>query len=206
MNLTSDNAAISSDVLTTDLPRLMADPHEPKKENVRVALPPQPVAKASGANTQSRDTVRIQLPPRPPSNKVPLSSPTEPSVPPKPPSARPSPPPPVFSPEPPAKVSTAEPWPGAPPPVSAAPDLTFPELKKETARIPLMPEPPARPAPAVQMKKTQPLIAMPQITPQSASIAVAPTEKGEGSVMPICWMLLGVSAVILIIQIWTYFS
>ncbi len=184
----------------------MADPHEPKKENAGDALPPQPVAKASSANTQSRDTVRIQLPPRPPSNKVPLSSPTAPSVSPKPPSAPSPPPPPVFSPEPPAKVSAPEPWPGAPPPVSAAPDLTFPVLKKETARIPLMPEPPARPAPAVQMKKTQPLIAMPQITPQSASIAVAPTEKGEGSVMPICWMLLGVSAVILIIQIRTYFS
>jgi hypothetical protein len=56
------------------------------------------------------------------------------------------------------------------------------------------------------MKKTQPLIAMPQITPQSASIAVAPTKKGEGMTMPICWTLLGVSAVILIIQIWTYFS
>ena len=174
----------------------MADPNEPKKENVADALPQQPVAKASGANTQSRDTVRIQLPPRPPLNKVPLSSPTAPSVP----------PPPVFSPEPPAKVSTPEPWPGASPPVSAAPDSTFPVLKKETARIPLMPEPPARPAPAVQMKKTQPLIAMPQITPQSASIAVAPTKKGEGSAMPICWMLLGISAVILIIQIWTYFS
>jgi len=184
----------------------MADPHEPKKENVGNALPPQPVAKAPDADTRSRDTVRIQLPPRPPSNKVPLSSPTEPSASPKPPAA-PSPPPlPVFAPEPPTKVSTPEPWPGTPPPVSAAPDLTFPELKKETARIPLMPDPPARPAPAVQMKKTQPLIAMPQITPQSASIAVAPTKKGEGITMPICWTLLGVSAVILIIQIWTYFS
>src|SRR5438094_7745053 len=118
----------------------MADPNEPKKENVADALPPQPVAKASGANTQSRDTVRIQLPPRPPLNKVPLSSPTAPSVSGKPPSA-PSPPPP---PELPAKVSTPEPWPGAPPPVSAAPDSTFPVLKKETARIPLMPQPPAR--------------------------------------------------------------
>jgi len=75
-----------------------------------------------------------------------------------------------------------------------------------------MPEPPAMPAPAVEMKKTQPLIAMPQITPQSPSMAVTPTEKGEESAtvnaipMPICWALLGVSTVILIIQIWTYFS
>ena len=184
----------------------MADPNEPKKENVPIAVPPQPVAKAPGGDTQSRDTVRIQLPPRQPSNKATLRSPTEPSVPLKAPAA-PSPPlPPVFSPEPPTKVLTPEPSPGVPPPVSAAPDLTSPGPKKETARIALMPESPARPAPTVQMKKTQPLIAMPHITPQSASIAVAPTEKAEGSAMPICWTLLGVSAVILIIQIWIYFS
>ena len=70
------------------------------------------------------------------------------------------------------------------------------------------------PVPAVEMKKTQPLIAMPhpQITPQSPSMAVTPTEKVEESAtidaipMSICWALLGVSTVILIIQIWTYFS
>jgi len=53
------------------------------------------------------------------------------------------------------------------------------------------------------MKKTQPLIAMPLTAPQSASIAVAPA--GE-SIMPLCWVLLGVSTIILIIQIWTYLS
>jgi hypothetical protein len=56
------------------------------------------------------------------------------------------------------------------------------------------------------MKKTQPLIAMPQSMPQSASIAVAPTEKSARVDMSVCWALLGISAVILIIQIWTYFS
>ena len=190
----------------------MADPNEPEKENVHIALPPQPVAKPPGTDTRSRDTVRIQLPPRQPSNKVPLSSPTEQPVPPEPPPA-PSPPPlPVFSPELPTKIPIPEPDPGTPPQVSAAPDLTSLGPKKETARIALMPEPPAKPAPAVQMKKTQPLIAMPPITPQSASIAVAPTGKAKGSAMmdaipmPTCWTLLGVSAVILIIQIWTYFS
>ncbi len=75
--------------------------------------------------------------------------------------------------------------------------------KKETARIPRMPDPPSKPLPTVQMKKTQPLIAMPHAAPQRASIAMAPAEK---SVMPLCWVLLGVSAIILIIQIWTYFS
>jgi len=160
----------------------MADPNEPEKETVRIPLPPQPVAKP-GTDTRSRETVRIQLPPRQPSNKVPPSFPTEPSVPLEPSAAPSPPPPPVFSPESPTKIPTPEPDPGAPPPVSAAPDLTSLGPKKETARIALMPEPPARPAPAVQMKKTQPLIPM-----------------------PTCWTLLGVSAVILIIQIWTYFS
>ncbi len=190
----------------------MAYPNEPEKENVHIALPPQPVAKAPGTDTRSRETARIQLPPRQPSNKAPLSSPTQPSVPPQTPAAPSPPPPPVFSPELPTEISTPDPEPSAPPPVSAALDSTSLSPKKETARIALMPEPPAKPIPAVQMKKTQPLIAMPHITPRSAPIAVAPTEKAKGSAMmdaipmPTCWTLLGVSAVILIIQIWTYFS
>jgi len=65
-------------------------------------------------------------------------------------------------------------------------------------RIPLMPEP-LRSA----QKKTQPLIAMPQTAPQNPPIAVAPVEKSS---MLLYWMLLGISALILIIQIWTYFS
>jgi translation initiation factor IF-2 len=189
----------------------MADPNKPEKENVHIALPPQPVAKP-GTDKRSRDTVRIQLPPRQPSNKVPPSFPTEPSDPPKLSAAPSPPPPPVFSPELPTKIPTPEPDPGAPPPVSAAPDLTSLGPKKETARIALMPEPPTRPAPAVQMKKTQPLIPMPQITPQTAPVAVAPTEKAKGNAMmdaipmSTCWTVLAGSAVILIIQIWTYFS
>ena len=190
----------------------MADPNEPEKENVRTALPPQPVTKAPGTDTRSRDTVRIQLPPRQPSNKVPLSSPTQPPVPPQTPAAQSLPPPPIFSSAPPTEIPALDPEPSAPPMVSAAPDLTAPGPKKETARIALMPEPPARPAPAVQMKKTQPLIAMPHTTSQNAPIAVAPTEKAKGSAMmdaipmSTCWTVLAGSAVILIIQIWTYFS
>jgi len=66
-----------------------------------------------------------------------------------------------------------------------------------------MPDPRSKPLPTVQMKKTQPLIAMPLTAPQSAAIAVAPAEK---SASPLGWVLLGVSFVILIIQIWTYVS
>jgi hypothetical protein len=76
------------------------------------------------------------------------------------------------------------------------------------ARIPLIPEPPSRPLPAIQMKKTQPLIAMPQIVPQTASMPAAPGEKSAADAipMPLCWLLLGVSAIILVVQIWTYFA
>ena len=59
------------------------------------------------------------------------------------------------------------------------------------------------PLSAVQMKKTQPLVAMPEAAPQNPAIAVAPVEKNA---MPLMWLLLGVSAAILIIQIWTYLS
>ena len=189
----------------------MADSNEPKKETVRIVLPPQePVAKPSGTNTRSRDTVRIQLPPRQSANTLPhqpLDAPTPP--------ARAEVPPSLFaspeassipSPEP-AILSAPEPAPD-PGSVSAAPESVSPGPKKETARVPVMPEPPAMPAPAVEMKKTQPLFAMPQITPQRPSIAVTAAAKGEENAipMPICWVLLGVSTVILIIQIWTYFS
>jgi hypothetical protein len=70
--------------------------------------------------------------------------------------------------------------------------------KKETVRIPLMPEP-LRSA----QKKTQPLIATPNVVPQNPPIAVAPVQK---SPILLYWMLLAIAALILLIQIWTYFS
>lgn len=73
----------------------------------------------------------------------------------------------------------------------------------------VLPDPPAKSATAVQMKKTQPLVTMPEPVPQSAPLTVA-TTKTEAIVdsipMPLCWTLLGVSAVILIVQIWNYFG
>ena len=64
--------------------------------------------------------------------------------------------------------------------------------------IPLMPEPLRS-----SQKKTQPLIAMPKVVSQNPPIAVAPVEKRS---MRLYWILLAMSALILIIQIWTYFS
>jgi len=66
-----------------------------------------------------------------------------------------------------------------------------------------MPDPLSQPLATAQMKKTQPLIPMPGVATESAPIAVAPAEKNP---MPLLWVLLGVSALILIIQILTYLS
>ena len=156
----------------------MAAPNEPKKETVRIDLPAPPPVKSPDPNTKSRDTVRIQLPLREPPGHIS----TEPQ---------------------PAVQEEGSPQflqPPQPPPVPLnaavmpAPDLPSSEPIKETVRIPLS---------AVQRKKTQPLMAMPEIASQSPSIAVAAEEKNP---MPLLWLLLGVSAVILIIQIWTYLS
>jgi len=48
----------------------MADSNEPKKETVRIAVPPPP-AKPPGAGNESRDTMRINLPAYPPSTVPP---------------------------------------------------------------------------------------------------------------------------------------
>ena len=81
-----------------------------------------------------------------------------------------------------------------PAPVAAAPDPSG--LKQETLAVSDMPD-----SPAAEMKKTEPLIVMPDVTAQDPSIAAAHAEKNSKLLM---WILLGVSALILIIQIWTY--
>jgi hypothetical protein len=156
----------------------MTEPNEPKKETTRIPFAPAAAEKPPDPNTKSRDTVRIQLPLRePPVHVLPEQQPAVQEVP----------SPQFFQPpqSPAAPVSAS---------VMPAPDLPSTGPTKETVRIPLS---------AVQMKKTQPLVAMPEVAPQSPSVAVAPVEKNP---MPLLWLLLGVSAVILIIQIWTYLS
>jgi hypothetical protein len=163
----------------------MAEPDQPKKETVRIEVPVPPPTKPPEPSVKPRETVRIQLPARETGG---------PSVPSSPQSAPedisstnffPQPKPPAAS----RPLSASVRPPPSPPPLGP---------KKETVRIPLMPEP-LRSA----QKKTQPLIAMPNVVPQNPPIAVAPVEK---SPMLLYWMLLGMSALILIIQIWTYFS
>jgi len=156
----------------------MTEPNEPKKETTRIAVTPEVAEKPSDPNTKSRDTVRIQLPLRePPVHILPeRQRASQEGVAPQ--FLQPPQPPPV-----PLNAG-----------VMPAPDLPSSGPIKETVRIPLS---------AVQMKKTQPLVSMPEVAPQIPSIAVAPVEKNP---MPVLWLLLGVSAVILIIQIWTYLS
>jgi len=163
----------------------MAEPDQPKKETVRIELPHPPVTPPPDPSVKPRETVRIQLPVRETGNapvpSSPQSAPEDISStnffpPPKPPAATR-----------PLSASVRPP----PIPPSLGP-------KKETVRIPLIPEP-LRSA----QKKTQPLIAMPDVIPQNPPIAVAPVEKSS---MLVYWMLLAISALILIIQIWMYFS
>jgi hypothetical protein len=156
----------------------MTEPNEPKKETTRISFAPAATEKPPDANPKSRDTVRIQLPVREP----PVHTLAEPQS-----AVQEVASPPFFQPPqpPPVPVSAS---------VAPAPDLPSSGPIKETVRIPLS---------AVQMKKTQPLVGMPEVAPQIPSIAVAPVEKNP---MPVLWLLFGVSAAILIIQIWTYLS
>ena len=163
----------------------MAERDQPKKETVRIQLPHPPITKPSEPGVKPHETVRIQLPVRETgTSPVPSSS---------------SPPSGNFSstnflppPEPPAASRPLSASVRPPPiPPSSGP-------KKETVRIPVTPE-----SLRSSQKKTQPLIAMPKVVSQNPPIAIAPVEKSS---MLVYWMLLATSALILIIQIWTYFS
>jgi hypothetical protein len=142
----------------------MAEPNQPKKETVRIALPTE-----TGRSEASAENARLNLPARPPVNAPGATSP--PSNPPQ----------------------TDE---------AAAP-------RKETARIALPTEPPSQHSSTSEMKKTQPLFSI----PEPAEASVTPPMIASGSEAPVetiptalCWAVLAVSAVLLIIQIWNYFS
>jgi hypothetical protein len=177
----------------------MADSNEPKKETVRIAVPPPP-AKPPSAGNESRDAEGINLPAHPPS-----TVPTPPAM--LPDSAKAVKAPQFFPASPPSPASSPKP-PPAPHPMASSSAASSPGPKKETTRIAVLPDPRPKASPTVQMKKTQPLITMPESIPQSAPLTVA-TKNTSAMVdaipMPLCWTLLGVSTVILIIQIWNYF-
>jgi len=74
------------------------------------------------------------------------------------------------------------------------------EPKKETMRISLA----AASSPfGTQIKDPEPFVPTPDLASQNPSVTVASARKNP---MLLWWLLLGVSALILIIQIWTYLS
>src|SRR5438093_1383228 len=152
------------------------------------------------SNEPKKETVRITVSPQPSSpppapaesqDTVRIHLPTRPPTNP--------PPAPADSPSPTRGAAAAMPAP-----------RTTPAPKKETARITVLPDPPAKPA--VQMKKTQPLIDLPAIEKPIAPVTVAPASQPESRSrieqmpMPLCWALFGTSVAILILQIWNYLS
>ena len=162
----------------------MAEPDQPKKETVRIQLPHPPVTKPSEPGGKPHETVRIQLPVRE-TGTSPVPS----------------------SPSPSENISSTNFLPPPKPPAASRPlsaSVRPPPIqppsgpKKETVRIPVTPE-----SLRSSQKKTQPLIAMPKVVSQNPPIAIAPVEKSS---MLVYWILLATSALILIIQIWTYFS
>ncbi len=163
----------------------MPGPNEPNNETLRVDLSLATPGKSPDPNIKSRETVRIQLPVREPMGKLPPHNPTELAAPAG--STAQDLHPSQFSP--PLSVS-----------VMPAPESPASGLKKETLRVPRESDPLAS---AGSMKNTPPVIPMPHVVPQSSLIAAAPREKNS---LLLCWILLGVSALILIIQIWTYLS
>jgi len=185
----------------------MAEANEPKKETVRITLPPP---SGDAVAPQDDDTVRINLParpptseppptplapkpgtapiPRPPVSQVPLSKPTIAGVPiprtftspPPPPTAVPPPPPPAAKTPIPRPRGTAAAAPARAP--AAAPGPATPAttpLSKETARISVLPDPP-KPA-GVKMSKTQPLITLTAtpLTRPPSPVTIAPAAEPQ---------------------------
>jgi hypothetical protein len=203
---------------------------EPKKETVRIALPQRAAPKDGGQNGGAKDTARIVLPSRtpvipprrvPPTIAPPAAatdvageSPTislrRPVVAPPSPLLRPLPKPPGTEMAPTGDENASSIIPQAPgadqPPSDASVE---PGPKKETARIKILPKPAVAPRPAVNMTKTQPLIMRPAGSGPASPITVVTSRPVHGlDLIPrsYCWGLLGISALILFIQIWNYFS
>ncbi len=199
----------------------------PKKETVRITLPPKP----SDTPTVKRETVRINVPGRPPEGggaemKAPPAPASKPFIPPppapKPPSGGPPPPmkpapgsEPPRPPGPPPKPTVAlkgPPAPSAPGAPPIPPTGTKPaQPKKETARIQIPPEPkPMMPKATVRMQQTQPMTqTQPLAQAPSASIrtvetGMAATEAADPMVGVLSWAAVAVSLIALAISYLAY--
>ena len=203
---------------------------EPKKETVRIALPPKAAQSSTSQDAPKRDTTRIVLPSRTPPGPVrrppvftPSPSPAAPAAEPpvislrrpavSPPTIStspllqplPKPAGPATNPESLAATPPAREGNGNAPAIQSASSLQ-PGPKKETARIRILPRP-AVTGPSVNMTKTQPLLVRPATTtmqPAPVILTSRPLDPFELIPRKFCWTLLGISAVIFLIQIWNY--
>ena len=194
---------------------------EPKKETVRIALPPRPEQAGAAPSIDKRDTARIVLPTRTPVTPIrrlppkitPLpaaevSTETPKILPRRPPVITPSSTSPLLQPlpKPPGIETDAErPSPSAAVESSIAPSVNR-GPKKETARISVLPRPTPTAAPTINMTKTQPLLVHPVGAVQAAPVVITskPLPRVDAIPRPLCWALLGISTVIFLIQIWNY--
>ena len=193
---------------------------EPKKETARISLPAGPEQAGSAPSVEKCDTARIVLPTRTPVTPIRRLPPTITPMPAAEPAAETSTVlprrPPVTTP--PSSSPLLQPLPKPPgiegdaarPVPPAAGSSIAPSVnrgpKKETARISVLPRPAPAPAPAINMTKTQPLLVHPVGTIQPAPVIITskPLPRADAIPRPLCWTLLGISAVIFLIQIWNY--
>jgi hypothetical protein len=188
---------------------------EPKKETVRIALPPRPEQAGSAPSEPKRETARILLPARAPVTPIrrvppkitPLPAAEESA---QTPTILPRRPPTIM----PGTSPLLQPLPKPPghengpvPPAAVESSSVNRGPKKETARIGVLPRPTPTAAPAINMTKTQPLLVHPPTTGvQTAPVIITSKPLAQLDVIPkpLCWTLLGISAVIFLIQIWNY--
>src|SRR5213075_1595527 len=187
---------------------------EPKKETVRIALPPRREQADAVPSAEKRETARIVLPTRTPITPIrrpPTITPmpaaeaaveTPTILPRRPPTIAPANTSPLLQPLP--KPPGAENENAAIP--AAASPLIHRGPKKETARISVLPRPMPTAAPAINMTKTQPLLVHPTAGVPSAPVIITSKPLAPLDVIPrpLCWALLGISALIFLIQIWNY--
>jgi hypothetical protein len=187
---------------------------EPKKETVRIALPPRPEQAGSAPSNGKRETARIVLPARAPVTPIRREPP---KITPLPASEATADTPTILRRPPIAPPNTSpllQPLPKPPGIENENARLSSTESpslhrgpKKETARISILPRPAATPAPSINMTKTQPLLVHPPASVQAAApviITSKPLAPLDAIPRPLCWTVLGISALIFLIQIWNY--
>jgi hypothetical protein len=154
----------------------MPEQNEPKKETLRIKLSPQPTA---NLRPEKPDAIRINLPARPPQNG-PLAANSQPAR---------------------AKADAR-----AIATLRASVPIPPETPKEESGRTTVQSDPPRKTV--MQVAKPHSLPDMPGVEAPNTPFAPTPERRSIIHEMPrpLCWTLLGASAAILIIQIWSYLS